>query len=196
MPRSSLTNVAAAFDMVLEEIEAEIDLVTRAGARAMEGRDFESAHDALQRAGQLTAFRERADALQREWATLVGQSAEEEGEGDEEQASRRDLGRLRRGLRTPEPPFYRPILEALVSLGGRASMAEVLENIERRMQGVLRDVDFQPLASDPELPRWRNTAQWARHAMVKDGRLRSDSPRGIWEISNAGRRSLERGGAT
>jgi len=50
------------------------------------------------------------------------------------------------------------------------------------MQGVLKDVDHQPLASDPDLPRWRNTAQWARAAMVREGLIKGDSRRGIWEI--------------
>ena len=194
MARSSPTNVAAAFDMLLEEIEAEIDLVTRSGARAMEGRDFEGASDALQRAGQLTAFRDRADALQREWDGLAGEPAEED-ETDEERASRRDLGRLRRGLRTPEPAYYRPILETLVELGDRASMAEVLEKVGQRMQPVLRDVDYQPLASDPDRPRWPNTGQWARNRLVKEGLMRGDSPHGVWEISDAGRRYMASGGA-
>jgi hypothetical protein len=178
--------------MLLEEIEAEIDLVTRTGARAMEGRDFEGASAALQRAGQLTAFRDRADALQHEWSGLAGEPPEEE-ETEEERASRRDLGRLRRGLRTPEPAFYRPILETLVELGGRAPMPQVLEHVGRRMHGILRDVDFQPLASDPDRPRWRNTGQWARARLVKEGLMRGDSPYGIWEISDAGRRWLETG---
>jgi hypothetical protein len=42
--------------MLLEEIEAEIDLVTRTGARAMEGRDFDGAREALGRAGQLSGL--------------------------------------------------------------------------------------------------------------------------------------------
>ena len=70
-------------------------------------------------------------------------------------------------------------------------MGQVLEGVRYRMQGVLRDVDFQPLASDPDLPRWRNTAQWARNSLVKQRLMRSDSQRGTWEISDAGRRYLE-----
>ena len=141
-------------------------------------------------AGQLTAFRDRADALQREWADLAGEPTEEE-ESDEEQAIRRDLGRLRRGLRTPEPAFYRPILEALVALGGRRVDGAGVRERAPADAGRLRDVDFQPLASDPELPRWRNTGQWARNALVKQGLMRRDSPRGVWEISDAGHRYLE-----
>jgi len=53
-----------------------------------------------------------------------------------------------------------------------------------------RKVDLEPLASDPKTPRWRNAACWARSAMVNEGLLKSDSPRGVWEISAEGRKRL------
>lgn len=148
---------------------------------------FKDDWDALERAAQITAFRDKVDALRREWESLVGHPGEEE---EKSRSQRRDFGRLARGLRTPEDAFRQPILQALVDLGGAAPMADVLENIRQAMQHVLKDVDFQPLGSDPDLPRWRNTAQWSRAAMVKEGLIKGDSRRGIWEISDAGRRHL------
>ncbi len=38
---------------------------------------------------------------------------------------------------------------------------------------------------------WRNSAQWARNSMVQEGLLKADSPRGVWNISEAGRCRLE-----
>ena len=67
MIEKSPTNVVAAFDMLLEEIEAEIEFVNRLGARALEGRDYDKARQALERAAQMTGFRDKADALRREW---------------------------------------------------------------------------------------------------------------------------------
>ena len=49
---------------------------------------------------------------------------------------------------------------------------------------------YDPLASGPDNLRWRNAAQWARHSMVKDGLLKDDSPRGVWEIADKGRTVL------
>ena len=187
--RDNPTNVDAAFDILLEQIEAEIDLVNRGGARAFESRDYEAARATLERAGLFIAFRDRTAALRREWAALAGRQAEVE-ETTEEQTQRRDLGRLRRGLRTPEQAYYRPILQVLVEFGGQAPMGQILDRVGEVIGGVLRDVDHQPLASDPDLPRWRNAAQWARNSMVQEGLLRNNSPRGIWEISDAGRRYL------
>ncbi len=77
-------------------------------------------------------------------------------------------------------------------MGGSARMNEVLDRVGQLMKGVLKDVDREPLASDSDMPRWRNAAQWARWTMVKDGLLKPDSPKGTWEITDAGRRALER----
>jgi hypothetical protein len=98
--------------------------------------------------------------------------------------------RLAKGLRTPESAFVLPILQALQELGGQASMQQVLEKVGAAMGNQLRDVDYQPLKSDPNRPRWNNTAQWARNTMVAEGLLRNNSPRGIWEIADAGRKFL------
>ena len=190
MIENNPTNVVVALDMLLEEVEAEIEFVNRIGARTFEDRDYEKAKDALERVEQIISFRNKADALRREWQTLSVQETDEEG--TEAHTDRRNLGRLRRGLRTREEAYYRPILEALQASGGSARMSEVLDHVLQHMKDILRDVDYEPLASDPEMPRWRNTAQWARNSMVKEGLLRSNSPRGVWEISNSGSQYLRK----
>lgn len=188
MIENNPTSVVAAFEMLLEEIEAEIDFVNRVGARAFEARDYDKAKEALERAAQVTGFRDKADALRREWENLFAR--EEDEEGTESHAARRNLGRLRRGLRTREEAYYRPILEALQSMGGSAQMSQVPDRVLQSMRGTLKDVDYEPLASEPDMPRWKNAAQWARNSMVKEGLLRNDSPRGVWQISEAGVRFL------
>jgi hypothetical protein len=191
MPSENPTNVDAAFDILLEQIEAEIDLVNRTGARAFENRDYDKARATLEQAGQFIGFRNRTATLRREWAALAGPQEEEEGAA--EQVERRDLGRLGRGLRTPEEAYYRPILQVLAELEGRGQTAQILDRVGQLMRGVLREVDYQPLTASPDLPRWRNAAQWARNSMVQNGLLKDDSPRGIWEISEAGTRYLQHG---
>ena len=61
-------------------------------------------------------------------------------------------------------------------------MSDVLDKVEAKMRGRLNAYDRSALPSDPTLPRWRNTAQWARNAMVKEGLMSSDSPRGVWRL--------------
>jgi len=102
-------------------------------------------------------------------------------------------GKLPRGLKTTDKAYYRPILKALIDLGGKASVHEVLVRVENVMKGLLKDTDRQPISSNPNEPRWANTAKWARKrmTMMKPPLLKPDSPRKIWEITEAGRRFLE-----
>jgi hypothetical protein len=93
--------------------------------------------------------------------------------------------RLRKGMKTPQQAYRSPILEAIYELGGKGSMDSVLKHVEEKMRNLLGDVDYQNLASGGDI-RWRNTAQWERLVLVKDGLLKDDSPQGIWELSDKG----------
>jgi len=189
MIENNPSNVSSAFEMLLEEIEAEIDFVNGVGARAFEGRDYDNAREALERSGTLTAFRDRVAALRKEWEEMA--AAVERDEDEETRTARRNLGKLRKGVRTPESAYYLPILHVLEQMGGSGKVAEVLERVGTLMKPVLKDVDYQPLASGPDNPRWRNAAQWARNSMIREGLLKADSPRGVWEISDKGRAALK-----
>ncbi|MCF7837430.1 MAG: winged helix-turn-helix domain-containing protein [Candidatus Marinimicrobia bacterium] len=182
-------NVSSGFEMLLEEVEAEIDFFTRIGSRAFESRDFCKVDEARTQAEKVTAFRDKVATLRKEWDAISGTETEED---EETRAERRNLGRLRKGLRTPEAAYYQPILKALIELGGSAKMQAVLDKVHKAMRPILKDVDHEPLASDPDMPRWRNSAQWARNTMRQDGLLKADSPHGTWEISDAGRAHMER----
>ncbi len=132
-------------------------------------------------------YREKVKALEKEWAVLAAQAPP-----GKKLRRRSAKERLRRGLRTPEDAFRRPILEALVECGGEAPMGKVLEAVEKKMRNRLTEYDFLPLPSDPRSVRWRNTAQWCRNSLVREGLLKRDSPHGIWEISESGRKALEK----
>lgn len=159
------------------------------GAKAFEDRAYDKAKEALERSGTLTAFRDRIATLRKEWEQMT--AAAERDEDDETRSKRHNLGKLRKGMRTPESAYYQPILLVLDQMGGGGKVAEVLERVSKIMKPVLKDVDYQPLASNPDNPRWRNAAQWARNSMVNEGLLKDDSPHGVWEITDAGRKMLK-----
>lgn len=100
--------------------------------------------------------------------------------------------RLPRGVKTPTKAYYRPILQALINLGGKASVHEVIIRVEKAMEASLNEKDRQPIISNPNEPRWANTAKWARKrmTMMQPPLLKPDSPKKIWEITEAGRRFL------
>lgn len=100
-------------------------------------------------------------------------------------------GKLPRGQKTPQQAYRRPIMEALYELGGSASVADVLRLVEGRMKTLLIEVDYEKIPSGDT--RWRNTAMWERHELIKDGLLKSDSPRGVWELSKEGAKEIGKG---
>jgi restriction system protein len=192
MVQNDPTNVFAAFEMLLEEIEVEIDFINQAGSKAFQRSDYDSVEQHRKRASQATELRDKLIDLRKEWEVLMAAHTDKEEE-ETVLSERHNMGRLQRGLRTPEPAFRQAILKALIEKGGSARINDVLTRVEQLMKSVLKPVDYAPLASDPEAPRWRNTGQWARNTMVKEGLLKSNSSHGIWEITEAGRKALNKG---
>jgi len=88
--------------------------------------------------------------------------------------------------------FYRPlILKALAEMGGRGRAKEVLERVFELAKLHLSPVDLEFVSSLSE-ERWSNRVRWERFNMINDGLLRSDSPQGIWELTEAGWREAKR----
>jgi len=195
MQEQSSNEVNIAFEILLEEIESVVDSLNKEGASALEQGDYDAARRAIEEATRLTSFRQKVKDLQKAWQQTFSRvhSATHSHVSHTSSATKRQeiSGRLSKGLRTPEQEFWRPILEALVELGGSAPMSQVLDRVEHKMKSTLNEYDYGHLSSGAV--RWRNAAQWARLNMINHGLLKSDSPRGTWEITEKGRRAVESG---
>jgi hypothetical protein len=64
--------VADAFDVLLEEIEAQINLTDKAGARAFEHRKYDEARQMLDRVARLVEFQDKVVALRLDWEDVLG----------------------------------------------------------------------------------------------------------------------------
>ena len=91
---------------------------------------------------------------------------------------------------TPAHNYWPVILETLVELGDSARSEQVLDRVGQKLERVLTAADREMLPSGVDV-RWRNRAAWQRYHMVRQGLLKSDSPRGVWEIAESGKRWLE-----
>jgi hypothetical protein len=182
------SEVNTAFEILLEEIELVANGVNEEGSAAFKAGNYDAVRRLAEEADRLAGFREKVKSLQKEWASLSAQQPSRPS------VHRSGKGRLPRGLRTPEDAFRRPILEALVELGGEAQLNTVLDLVGEKMKATLTEYDFETLRSSPRLLRWRNTAQWCRSKLVSDGLMKSDSPDGTWAISESGRKALQHGG--
>ncbi len=189
MAEQTPTNITAAFEFLLEELEAEVEFMKQAGVQTLEDRDFGEARDVAALASKVTAHRDRLVELRKDWDRLAEEVRTTEVDAGVA-AEWRNLYRLRREVRTPPEAYYLPILKIIHDLGGSANVDEVLSTVRKAMENQLKECDDEPLTSDPNLSRWRNAAQWAKHAMVHENLLNPESPADVWEITEDGRRCL------
>lgn len=96
--------------------------------------------------------------------------------------------RAPRGSLVKDAAYELPILQVLAERGGRAGKNEVIDALEPIIGDRLTGLDRTPLGSG-EI-RWRNRAQFVRLRLVQRGEMEKGSPRGIWELSDAGRARL------
>lgn len=186
--------VVAAIDILIDEAESAIEDVKADLRAATDDERFGDLDHLRKKLEKTRMIVTEIDAIRTRWVDVQGdryaQSKGEQAPGPHGPGSKRYLGRVKRGTRTPEAAFRRPVLEALVELGGSARVGQVLDIVGGKMEGKLKDVDRQPLPSNNRAVRWRNTAQWARDAMVKQGFMLPVRQVGVWEISEQGREWL------
>lgn len=91
---------------------------------------------------------------------------------------------------TPTKAYWRPLLKALVELGGRGKREQVIEMVGEKMKSVLHPADYKKLPQS-SFVRWENRVAWQASNMRREGYLKNNSPRGIWEITDAGRKWLD-----
>jgi len=102
--------------------------------------------------------------------------------------ARTNIGRPRSdvsGKKLPQKEFRGPLLITLLGLGGSADLQDVKRAILPLVRSRLQSGDYQIVSTGEE--RWWNAICWERSELVKAGLLRPNSPRGTWELSEAGR---------
>jgi len=106
-------------------------------------------------------------------------------------SDRRGGGRSRApsGTLLPEKEYERPLLRALVALNGEAPYRDVREAVGREIKDRLMPADSKMLASGSI--RWHSRLQFVRLRLIERGEMDRDAPRGIWRITDEGRRALE-----
>ena len=103
------------------------------------------------------------------------------GRSNVPQAAKKPRKKRSRSPKTNKDILRKNIVKALRTLGGRAKVADVIEEMGRQLEGKLLPGDMEWRESTSEYA-WQNNAKWERYRMTKDGALRSDSPRGYWEL--------------
>ncbi len=115
---------------------------------------------------------------------LLGIDPGEAGKPARLGSDRKSSGRASPGSILPESEYEIPILQELAARGGRAHATEITDAVGDRLKDRLTGLDQEHLDSGEV--RWRNRVQFTRLRLKERQLLAADSPRGIWEITEAG----------
>ena len=83
---------------------------------------------------------------------------------------------------TPQSVLAEKLIEALRELGGSAKCVDVVNLMEKKLQGRLLPGDMEP--DDHHQLKWKHQAHWARDRLKLDGVIRDHSPRGYWQLND------------
>ena len=188
-------NTLEAFDLLMEEIENLLESKRNEGAEAYRKGETVIFQETDKIVKFLEELRKTVDELRYKTFSFLQVPLKDpklEKEARNQKANSRTPEKephKRFALDATPTHVYRfLILETLFEMGGKAFSKEVERKIEEKMRQYFRPDDLRPVSSGQI--RWRKRLHWCRYFMVKDGLLRDDTPRGIWEITNQGRQEL------
>jgi len=92
------------------------------------------------------------------------------------------------GKKLPQKEFRLPLMKAVLELGGSADVSAVRRLMEKKVAPQLSNADYEPVSGGD--PRWWNAICWERANLVREGLFMTDSPRGVWELSEKGKQLL------
>ena len=84
----------------------------------------------------------------------------------------------------PQKAFRQPLLEIIHEFGGSAHVRQLRPAMKERVEPLLLPGDRELVSTGDE--RWWNATCWERNALVREGYLRPDSPRGTWALADKG----------
>ena len=180
------------FNGLLEEINNAISAAKETAAQALREDNDDRMRLFVERTIAMKKCMEHVKALRKEWATIETISIPRKHAIKNKKAS--PSTRIKKGEMTPDKDYVIPILGVLEAMGGRGEVKDVISHLYDVMKWQFKPVDLTPLSSSGE-NRWIKTANWARYNMKEGGLLKSNSPRGIWEISEKGREYLKKHGS-
>lgn len=104
---------------------------------------------------------------------------------EQKESSTKKPTRAKRGKLTPQHVYEEWLLKTLWGkYKGKAKKGEVTAETISAMEGILGDADFEKVSTGE--PRAENTIAWARNALKERDLIKSNSPRGIWELTDQG----------
>ena len=104
------------------------------------------------------------------------------GHGSSPTTTKKSVGKRSYTPKTDMLIIRKHIIQTLRNFGGRALGAEVVKVVGKHLEGKFLPGDLEWYESSNEYA-WEKKTHWERYRMVQEGLLRSDSPRGYWELN-------------
>jgi Mrr N-terminal domain len=163
--------VDRALKQVAREVRSALKEINQQAGRLVTRGDYSAAEALVDVGRSVTKFGAEVDSLHLRWREL--QQAEP-GQVSSD--------------RTPLWEYYRPLLQALVALGGEATLSDLEEKVEPILTSVLNPGEMMVMSGGKL--SWKKAVSRARRHMVKEGFLEDHS--GLrWRISSQGKRVAE-----
>ena len=178
------------YEVLLEEVEKTVEEYNEAAVDSLRCSDYDSVRQLMDWSEKVKAHHRQVQWLQAEWIELVSR-----WDVDAYQQSLpgpRVTQRFPDGLRTPGRIYRLPILASLAERGGFARKETIHADVHEYLESSLNEYDLQPLLSNPDQPRWRNTCVWCLDQLATENLIVAGSRRGSWEITGEGRAELAR----
>jgi len=149
--------------------------VNQQAARRLARGDYAGAQSLIEVAQAISAFGNEVLALNGRWREV--RSA---GKGPKKG----------KDTQTPLWEFYRPILQAIVSLGGEATRKQIEGKLQETLTSSLKEGDSVTNAHG--VPRWTIMVRRARKHMIAEGFVTGDNPL-KWKITSKGEQAAKSG---
>jgi hypothetical protein len=158
------------------EVKAALKEINHQAGKLVARGEYAAAEELVKVGRAMTTFADEVEALNLRWRELQDNAP----------------GKLSSD-RTPLWEYYKPILQALVQLGGEATLAEIEEKVQPLLAAFLQPGEMTTMSGDKL--SWKRTVRRTRRHMVKEGFLEDHS--GLqWRISDTGRRAAEESSPT
>lgn len=179
--------IERAFENFLAELYEILAEAQEMIKRKAEEGCFSEIAELSRQAEQVQRLVEETKMLRERWDTLQPMAI---SPSPTTRSRRKRTKRASAGEITPQAGYIRPLLQALVDLGGGAPMGKVLDRVYELVKHRLKPKDLETVPSGGDL-RWRIATMWMRYNLKRQGYIKSNSPKGIWEITDAGRAYLQ-----
>jgi hypothetical protein len=173
VPRSQ--EVIRAIQSLVRQIKLATKEANQLAAKRLTRGDYVKAQTLIDTAKSVSAFGNEVAGLLGRWKE-VRLTNKDSKKGKDNQ--------------TPLWEFYRPILQALVSIDGEGTRQELEKKFEETMINNLKEGDF--VKNTHGMPRWKVMIRKARKHMITEGFISGEKPH-IWMITSKGEQAAKSG---